>query len=388
MAGVDGGRTQAVVAVVLVATVPGGIGRAVVAPAVGAAGRFRRVTAASARTSVLPVVGAFDVLAADELAGLAAVVVLEVGGVDGDDVSDVQAERVDVALVGGLQLIPAGIHHGDVVLDEGPEGLAGDATPEEWVMFDSLPAAFSLLDSLNSADQERVRGVVTTLTQGMEMDLTTFPAGDAGELAPLSTASDLDRYTYLVAGCVGEFWTTTMAAHQRELAGWDAGKMSEAGIRFGKALQLTNVLRDVPRDLRNGRCYLPADGLAAVGLSPEDLKDPQNAGRAKPVFEEWVRTALGHFYAAEEYLTAIPRRSVRLRLACLWPLLLGLATLAKVARSGRWLEPDSTLKVSRRWVYWMMLISPLKIRSNSLVRHWTGIHRRQVERTLGAPSSD
>tara|TARA_B100001123_G_scaffold12874_2_gene14943 strand:+ start:2822 stop:3883 length:1062 start_codon:yes stop_codon:yes gene_type:complete len=268
------------------------------------------------------------------------------------------------------------------------EGLAGDATPEEWVMFDSLPAAFSLLDSLNSADQERVRGVVTTLTQGMEMDLTTFPAGDAGELAPLSTASDLDRYTYLVAGCVGEFWTTTMAAHQRELAGWDAGKMSEAGIRFGKALQLTNVLRDVPRDLRNGRCYLPADGLAAVGLSPEDLKDPQNAGRAKPVFEEWVRTALGHFYAAEEYLTAIPRRSVRLRLACLWPLLLGLATLAKVARSGRWLEPDSTLKVSRRWVYWMMLISPLKIRSNSLVRHWTGIHRRQVERTLGAPSSD
>ena len=67
-----------------------------------------------------------------------------------------------------------------------------------------------------------------------------------------------------------------------------------------------------------------------------------------------MQTALGHFDAAEEYLLAVPRRSVRLRLACLWPLLLGLATLARVARGGTWLDPDTTVKVSRGWVYRMM----------------------------------
>ena len=48
--------------------------------------------------------------------------------------------------------------------------------------------------------------------------------------------------------------------------------MGEIGVRFGKALQLTNVLRDVPKDLRIGRCYLPLDELTAAGVKPEDVE--------------------------------------------------------------------------------------------------------------------
>src|SRR5439155_35330 len=81
-------------------------------------------------------------------------------------------------------------------------------------------------------------------------------------LAALDTLADLDRYTYLVAGCVGEFWTRLHIAHRPRLGGWDGAAMSATGVRFGKALQLTNVLRDVPADLRHGRCYLPARELA------------------------------------------------------------------------------------------------------------------------------
>ncbi len=95
-----------------------------------------------------------------------------------------------------------------------------------------------------------------------------------------------------------------------------------------------------------------------------------------------MQTALGHFQAAEEYLTAIPRRSVRLRLACLWPLLLGLATLARLARGGKWLDPDSTTKVSRRWVYRMMLLSLPAVSSNTLLRIWVRRLRRQVEAAI------
>jgi farnesyl-diphosphate farnesyltransferase len=263
--------------------------------------------------------------------------------------------------------------------------MEGASSPQEQALLGSLVDSFSLLESLDADDREQVRWVVTTLTQGMEMDLTIFspgglgPAADSGELASLATADDLDRYIYLVAGCVGEFWTNVTAAHEPRLKGWDATHMSEKGVRFGKALQLTNVLRDVPRDLRIGRCYLPADELAAAGLVPRDLLDPENEGRARPILVSWMQTALGHFDAAEEYLLAVPRRSVRLRLACLWPLLLGLATLARVARGGTWLDPDTTVKVSRGWVYRMMALSLPAVCSNSLLRRWIRSLRRQVE---------
>ena len=95
-----------------------------------------------------------------------------------------------------------------------------------------------------------------------------------------------------------------------------------------------------------------------------------------------MQTALGHFGAAEGYLLAVPRRSVRLRLACLWPLILGLGTLAKLARSGKWLDPDSTVKVSRRWVYRMMLMSFPTVYSNRELRRWIRGLRRQVERSI------
>ena len=257
--------------------------------------------------------------------------------------------------------------------------LEGMSSPQEQALFGSLADTFALLESLDAADREQVRWVVGTLTQGMEMDLNTFPAEDSGGLAALSTGADLDRYTYLVAGCVGEFWTNVTAAHEPSLKKWDVAKMSELGVRFGKALQLTNVLRDIPRDLRGGRCYLPADELAAAGLAAEDLLVPANEGRARQVLIPWMRTALGHFEAAEEYLLGVPRRSVRLRLACLWPLLLGLATLARLARGGKWLDPDTTTKVSRRWVYRMIALSLPVVFSNHLLRRWISSLRRQVE---------
>ena len=85
-----------------------------------------------------------------------------------------------------------------------------------------------------------------------------------------------------MAGCVGEFWTDVHVAHRPRLAGWEPAAMRARGVRFGKALQMTNVLRDVPSDLASGRCYLPAAELAPLGLAPADLLDPADrAARAR-----------------------------------------------------------------------------------------------------------
>lgn len=258
----------------------------------------------------------------------------------------------------------------------------GEASPSETNLLNNAGGIFALLEALPDSDQGHLRSVVIALTQGMELDLTTFPAEGSGDMAALWSAEDLDRYTYLVAGCVGGFWTSVAMAHQSRLSHWNAERMSETGVRFGKALQLTNVLRDVPRDLRNGRCYLPQTELATAGLSPEDLLDPANGGRARPVLATWIRTALEHFDAAEIYLLATPRRCLRLRLAVLWPILLGLATLEKLARNEDWLNPKRPSRVRRRWVYGMMLRSLATAPSDALLRRWIRGLRRRVERAL------
>ena len=47
--------------------------------------------------------------------------------------------------------------------------------------------------------------------------------------------------------------------------------MVPIGIRYGKGLQLVNILRDLPQDLQKGRCYVPLSLLHEVGLQPKDL---------------------------------------------------------------------------------------------------------------------
>ena len=258
----------------------------------------------------------------------------------------------------------------------------GSPTAEELALLDSLPQAFACLEGLEAADQERVRSVVVTLTLGMETDLTVFPSEDSGAVAALPSAADLDRYVYLVAGCVGEFWTGVTVAHEPRLREWREAEMSAIGVGFGKALQLTNVLRDVPRDLRMGRCYLPADELAGAGLLEYDLLDPAAGQQARQVVVPWVQQALEHFNAAECYLLATPRRCLRLRLAVLWPILLGLATLSLLVRNEHWLDPEQPSRVSRRWVYWMMARSAAVVSSDALLRRWIGSLRQRVQTGL------
>ncbi len=227
----------------------------------------------------------------------------------------------------------------------------------ERALLERLPECLAAYRALPAADRARVRAVLTTIMEGQVQDLRVFPGEDEGKLVALETREDLDRYTYLVAGCVGEFWTEVHVAHRPRLRHWDLPRMCALGVRLGKGLQLTNVLRDLPRDLRQGRCYLPRQDLARLGLEPRDLLDPTRAPAARPVLREWLDTALDHYEAGWQYTFAIPRRETRMRLACAWPLLIGLRTLDLLAASPNWLDPAVTLKVPRVRVYGLMAYS-------------------------------
>lgn len=238
----------------------------------------------------------------------------------------------------------------------------------EHVLLGSMQPMLGLLRTQAAADSVSIRKVVATLTSGMEFDLRTFPDEQSGQVVSLPTRDLLDHYTYLVAGCVGEFWTDMTGAHTRAARGWDWPDMREKGIRFGKALQMTNILRDCAKDLRIGRCYLPNEVLAAHGLSVADLMSPAASARARGVLFDLLRAALAQYRDACLYTLAIPRRFVRLRLACLWPIMIGLETLELLAARDAWLDPSSPAKVPRKRVYRIMASSLALVASNTAIR--------------------
>jgi len=105
--------------------------------------------------------------------------------------------------------------------------------------------------------------LLTEIIQGCEMDLSP---------ARYETWEDLRRYCYRVASVVGLV--------SIEIFGYSNPATQRYAVELGYALQLTNILRDVAKDLANGgRIYLPMADLARFGITPEDLVQRQGGPR-------------------------------------------------------------------------------------------------------------
>ena len=226
---------------------------------------------------------------------------------------------------------------------------AGGGSNAERLLLERIEEIVALLESFSDDDQQSIREVLATITGGQEMDLQRFGAADAGNIVALSSDAELDDYTYRVAGCVGEFWTKMCCAHVFPSAGLDEAALFRDGVRFGKGLQLVNILRDLPRDLRQGRCYLPVERLQRVSLTPGDLLDAGNHARLRPVYDELLKVAQAHLAAGWDYTNRLPRSAMRVRLACAWPILIGVKTLAQL-RQGNPLDVTQRIKVDRAGV--------------------------------------
>ncbi len=230
---------------------------------------------------------------------------------------------------------------------------ARQTDPSERALIEVLPACLAWLCTLTPADQRDIRRVLQAINEGQMLDVQRF--GDAREVVAVATAADLDRYTYLVAGCVGEFWTTTCFRHVPVFSRESESLMIERAIAYGKGLQLINILRDAGADLRAGRCYLPADELRSLDLAREDLKS--DARSAEPILRRWRERAEHGIAAGVEYACAI--RSPRVRLATVLPALIGARTLALLRYAGG-AAFTQKVKVSRaevRQILWQTIAS-------------------------------
>jgi farnesyl-diphosphate farnesyltransferase len=255
----------------------------------------------------------------------------------------------------------------------------GCALPAEKILLERAEETLRLLEQLPEADRRLVREVLRVIMSGQELDLKRFAEARAESMAALETEAELDDYTYRVAGCVGEFWTRTCRLHLFPDARLDEDFLLRSGVRFGKGLQWVNILRDLPRDLRKGRCYLPRQSLAAAGLTPADLLSSGNQARFRPLYDQWLAGAESHLAAGWDYTNALPSGQFRLRLACAWPILIGVRTLRRLRRENV-LDPARRVKVSRPEIRAL-------IGRSILLYPWPSAWRGQFGREMSRPRS-
>jgi len=133
------------------------------------------------------------------------------------------------------------------------------------------------------------------IIDGVEMDLGSVR---------YETWEELRVYCYRVASAVGLV--------SIEIFGYRDPACREYAIELGLALQVTNIIRDVGKDLSNGRVYLPREDLARFGYSEQDL----NARRHNDAF---VRLMEFEAERAEQFFsraaTLLPRKDRRAMVA-------------------------------------------------------------------------
>ena len=203
------------------------------------------------------------------------------------------------------------------------------------------------LDKISENDQVMIRECLEIIVGGQALDLERFGiANEGGETNSLEDENELDDYAYRVAGSVGEFWTKVSLAYLFKAKGHKQEKLFANGVRFGKALQLINILRDIPEDLRFGRCYIPGNSLAEIGLDSSDLLDAENMEKFRPLYNRYLDLASSHLDAAVEYIGMLPYHQFRLRGACMLPVLIGQRTIS-LLRTNNVLDSEHRVKVLR-----------------------------------------
>lgn len=148
------------------------------------------------------------------------------------------------------------------------------------------------------------------LIRGCEMDL---------EQVRYASYDELELYCYRVASVVGLL--------SIEVFGYRNPAGRDYAIALGKALQFTNILRDVGNDAQRGRIYIPQTELDRFGVKPEEILRGEYSARFRALAEDFAKRAREFYRIAQQTLAREDRNSMvaaELMGAVYWRLLLKL----------------------------------------------------------------
>lgn len=174
--------------------------------------------------------------------------------------------------------------------------------------------------------------VMEHILHGQRLDIERF---ELRREPGLADDAQLEQYCFLVAGCVGEFWSEIGAISLPGFSSMEAGQLKQLGIHYGMGLQLINILRDLPSDLKSGRCYLP-------------VTDPHDVDALQSEAARWRARARQYLGDGQIYAKSLGSR--RTRAATALPALIGESTLELLDHAS-WQELERGVKVSRMDVY-------------------------------------
>ena len=195
-------------------------------------------------------------------------------------------------------------------------------------------ACLDALQQQPAADQVVIRQVLDAIIEGQRWDLRMLDDPQRG----VQTCAEVDRYTWQVAGSVGEFWTRMCELYLRNWHTGTSAELMQWGASYGKGLQRLNILRDAHHDLHAGRCYFPAEELQPLGLDRDGLcaavqrGDRATLQRLTPLLADWQRSTEALLHDGLRYSLAL--RGRRLRLASVLPCLIGIRTLALLRQAS------------------------------------------------------
>ncbi len=249
------------------------------------------------------------------------------------------------------------------------QALTGTSeNPYEKELISHLADCLTALNQIEKSQKQFIYDVVQAVCDGMKIDLATFSRGTTAAPAVFKRVEDLTHYCRLMGGKPGLFWSQLIFhSHPVKLP---QEKFYELGQHIGDALQIVNVLRDLPKDLSSGRCYFPQEQLATQSLSAVELLNKNNSLRFEPVKQYWLNWGKKNLQHAVAYFRAIPKTAWRTRAAVAWPVLWTADTFYKLANCTDLLDVSKRVKISRSRIYLTMCVTPFLLISNRIFAGW------------------
>jgi farnesyl-diphosphate farnesyltransferase len=252
--------------------------------------------------------------------------------------------------------------------------VAGD--PAHVRLLQHADLVFEVHRALPDRTRNCVRHWVREMITGMRKFSLAYPGG-----VRIQSLEEYREYCYYVAGTVGYMLTDLWHEHSRSIGSRQHAALRERCRAFGEALQTVNILKDVARDAeQENSIYIPEQVLREYGSAHETVLAADRADANRAALTTLVHLAWHDLEQATEYLLAIPRRAVSIRLSCALPLLFAYATLRDLMRTPGALAGKGVVKISRAEVKALTVLSMLGIFSN----RWLA---RLVDRTRSRPVS-
>ena len=252
-----------------------------------------------------------------------------------EDNEDMSAER-KIALLN----LWAEILKGDANIEELTRHIQDvDTSNPDAVVAQHAEDILARLASLPKEVQEIILHQVIKTTYGMARWVERGPR--------VNDEADLDDYMFEVAGRVGYLLTHLFAWYSTAIRN-KKDKLLPLSREFGMALQTVNVIRGLRKDYERGWVYVPKKFLAAVNLTAHELFQPENRAEAIKVLDMLADKAERHLHAALACVKSLPPWQHRIRLACIFPLMFAIRTLAISRRNAEVFESEA--KITREEV--------------------------------------